>query len=156
MRRRTQANPMRMLVMLAVMWAAGSWLFAAESSPPARATQPVAAQTEPAAKSESQPAAQAGATEAGAAKDEKAAADGKTAASEKAAAGEKADSEEKADVEADANDALAEATGETKTDSKDAASGNSASAADKGASPRRFVPSEQVRADFDVSFPIDI
>ena len=28
--------------------------------------------------------------------------------------------------------------------------------ADKGPSPQRFVPSEQVRADFDVSFPIDI
>ncbi|WP_129776332.1 hypothetical protein [Peristeroidobacter soli] len=26
----------------------------------------------------------------------------------------------------------------------------------KGGSPERFVPSEQVRADFDVSFPIDI
>ena len=26
----------------------------------------------------------------------------------------------------------------------------------KGPSPQRFVPSEQVRADFDVSFPIDI
>lgn len=26
----------------------------------------------------------------------------------------------------------------------------------KGSSPQRFVPSEQVRADFDVSFPIDI
>ena len=31
-----------------------------------------------------------------------------------------------------------------------------ASTADKGASPQRFVPTEQVRADFDVSFPIDI
>lgn len=32
-----------------------------------------------------------------------------------------------------------------------------ATAADKkGSSPQRFVPSEQVRADFDVSFPIDI
>jgi hypothetical protein len=30
-----------------------------------------------------------------------------------------------------------------------------ASAADKS-SPQRFVPSEQVRADFDVSFPVDI
>jgi hypothetical protein len=30
------------------------------------------------------------------------------------------------------------------------------SSADKKASPQRFVPSEQVRADFDVSFPIDI
>jgi hypothetical protein len=29
-------------------------------------------------------------------------------------------------------------------------------AADKAGSPQRFVPSEQVRADFDVSFPIDI
>jgi predicted lipid-binding transport protein (Tim44 family) len=28
--------------------------------------------------------------------------------------------------------------------------------ADKGPSPQRFVPSEQVRADFDVSFPVDI
>jgi len=31
-----------------------------------------------------------------------------------------------------------------------------ASTADKAASPQRFVPTEQVRADFDVSFPIDI
>jgi hypothetical protein len=30
-----------------------------------------------------------------------------------------------------------------------------ASAADKS-SPQRFIPSEQVRADFDVSFPVDI
>jgi hypothetical protein len=30
------------------------------------------------------------------------------------------------------------------------------SGADKKGSPERFVPSEQVRADFDVSFPIDI
>jgi len=30
------------------------------------------------------------------------------------------------------------------------------SAADRAASPQRFVPSEEVRADFDVSFPIDI
>jgi hypothetical protein len=28
--------------------------------------------------------------------------------------------------------------------------------ADKGPSPQRFIPSEQVRPDFDVSFPIDI
>jgi hypothetical protein len=30
------------------------------------------------------------------------------------------------------------------------------SPADQKASPQRFIPSEQVRADFDVSFPIDI
>jgi hypothetical protein len=43
---------------------------------------------------------------------------------------------------------------------KNAASGEehapAPSAADKGPSPQRFTPSEQVRADFDVSFPIDI
>ena len=31
-----------------------------------------------------------------------------------------------------------------------------ASTADKAGTPQRFTPSEQVRADFDVSFPIDI
>jgi|HigsolmetaAR202D_1030399.scaffolds.fasta_scaffold01431_13 hypothetical protein len=30
------------------------------------------------------------------------------------------------------------------------------SSADEKSSPQRFIPSEQVRADFDVSFPIDI
>jgi hypothetical protein len=42
---------------------------------------------------------------------------------------------------------------------KQAAGKPKATAADKAgdkASPQRFVPSEQVRADFDVSFPIDI
>lgn len=53
-------------------------------------------------------------------------------------------------------------------DSKDEAKDPASEAADpkpkaaaatadkKGSSPQRFVPSEQVRADFDVSFPIDI
>lgn len=39
---------------------------------------------------------------------------------------------------------------------EEAAAAKSPSAADKKSSPQRFVPSEQVRADFDVSFPIDI
>jgi hypothetical protein len=42
---------------------------------------------------------------------------------------------------------------------KQAAGKSKPTAADKAgdkASPQRFVPSEQVRADFDVSFPIDI
>lgn len=42
-----------------------------------------------------------------------------------------------------------EASAETKA-------GNEKSAADQKPSPQRFIPSEQVRADFDVSFPIDI
>ncbi len=37
----------------------------------------------------------------------------------------------------------------------DATQQESPSAAEGKASPQRFVPSEQVRADFDVSFPID-
>ena len=46
----------------------------------------------------------------------------------------------------------------------DAKAGDEKTAADKAgadkgkdkASPQRFIPSEQVRADFDVSFPVDI
>jgi hypothetical protein len=41
------------------------------------------------------------------------------------------------------------------TESADAAA-TEKSPADAKASPQRFIPSEQVRADFDVSFPIDI
>ena len=43
---------------------------------------------------------------------------------------------------------------QTAADEKKAAARPKASG--KGSSPERFVPSEQVRADFDVSFPIDI
>jgi hypothetical protein len=42
---------------------------------------------------------------------------------------------------------------EEKTDDKASAA---KSPADQRPSPQRFIPSEQVRADFDVSFPIDI
>jgi predicted lipid-binding transport protein (Tim44 family) len=38
----------------------------------------------------------------------------------------------------------------------DAAQAAGKTPADKSPSPQRFVPTEQVRADFDVSFPIDI
>jgi hypothetical protein len=60
---------------------------------------------------------------------------GKAAAADKSAAQAKAaDGKSEADKAAD------------KTGEKDAAKG----------SPQRFIPSEQVRADFDVSFPVDI
>lgn len=39
---------------------------------------------------------------------------------------------------------------------RETAAGAKPKASGKGGSPERFVPSEQVRADFDVSFPIDI
>jgi hypothetical protein len=38
----------------------------------------------------------------------------------------------------------------------DAPAGTAAAPAPKGSSPSRFEPTEKVRADFDVSFPIDI
>lgn len=50
--------------------------------------------------------------------------------------------------------AAADAESKTAADKAGDKSGEKA-AAGKG-SPQRFIPSEQVRADFDVSFPIDI
>jgi hypothetical protein len=52
--------------------------------------------------------------------------------------------DEPADAEADSEEVPAEPAA------------NESSAADRKPSPQRFIPSEQVRADFDVSFPIDI
>ena len=71
---------------------------------------------------------------------------------EQAAAENKPDADKKADVDEDAKKPAADAN----------AKGDEKSAADKSgdkagkASPQRFIPSEQVRADFDVSFPVDI
>lgn len=71
---------------------------------------------------------------------------------EQAAAENKPDADKKADVDEDAKKPAADAD----------AKGDEKSAADKSgdkagkASPQRFIPSEQVRADFDVSFPVDI
>ncbi|MET0534784.1 MAG: hypothetical protein ABW171_11215 [Steroidobacter sp.] len=62
----------------------------------------------------------------------------------------------KSDEDPKVKDPKANDTGE---DEAQAAAKPKPSAADKAsdkASPQRFVPSEQVRADFDVSFPIDI
>lgn len=64
------------------------------------------------------------------------------------------------DTQAPAQDASAEDTSEKDKAAADKpAAGKpepAKSAADKAASPQRFIPSEQVRADFDVSFPVDI
>jgi hypothetical protein len=48
-----------------------------------------------------------------------------------------------------AEDAAAEGEQESAADKKSGEKGSKAS-------PQRFIPSEQVRADFDVSFPVDI
>lgn len=130
---------MRLLIMLAVMWAAGSWLFAAESSPPAREKPAAPAPAQAAAA----PQAVAPAPAPGAEKTDKEV-DGP------AAQGEETVADDNASTEGD------ESKESKQNESKEAATAKTGSAADAGASPRRFVPSEQVRADFDVSFPIDI
>ncbi len=70
----------------------------------------------------------------------------------------------KSDAEADAGDAKADEENNDPTAATDE-DPTQKSAADKAgagkdsttkASPQRFIPSEQVRPDFDVSFPVDI
>jgi hypothetical protein len=79
--------------------------------------------------------------------EQSAAAEKKADADKNAEADKKADP---ADQEKKAADDAKEKTGGEKT-----AADKSGEKADK-ASPQRFIPSEQVRADFDVSFPVDI
>lgn len=91
------------------------------------------------------PAAPAAKPEAQAAKPAEAA--GATGAVKQSDAAAKADSkvDGKADPKAD-----------SKIDPKTAAATAAKPGETDKASPQRFIPSEQVRADFDVSFPIDI
>ena len=70
---------------------------------------------------------------------------------DKKAAAEKTDAEKKADAEKDKTPDATEKAG----DEKSAADKSGGKGSDKS-SPQRFIPSEQVRADFDVSFPVDI
>ena len=143
--------PMRMLVLLAVFWAAGSLLLAAES--------PSTAAPKPA------PAAQS-ANPSDAAKDEKAGdeQDDKKAGDKAGDKGSIADQAEEALRVANEGDKAAaakaaadkEAAKSAGGDTKDDTDAPPAGSVAKGPSPQRFMPSEQVRADFDVSFPIDI
>ncbi|MGH8176661.1 MAG: hypothetical protein ACREV5_10410 [Steroidobacter sp.] len=110
---------MRLVVMLAVLWASGSLLFAAEPAPPAGDEPPASASPAPA--------------------DEPAAASQKQAEREGAQKPDAAAKDEPIPEE-----------------DKDPEPNRASSAADRAGSPQRFTPSEQVRADFDVSFPIDI
>jgi hypothetical protein len=123
--------PMRMLILLAVFWGAGSLLLAAES-PSTPKPADAAKEKEPV-------------------KEEKKEDDGKR----KASIAEQAEAALKAAAEADAGSAKepAKSDGEVaKDDTQAPPSGGTG----KAPSPQRFVPTEQVRADFDVSFPIDI
>jgi hypothetical protein len=65
--------------------------------------------------------------------------------------------DEKAAVPAAQDKAAATAPAEDKAAATTAADAKDAKPSpEQKASPQRFIPSEQVRADFDVSFPIDI
>jgi cytoskeletal protein RodZ len=145
-------KPMRMLILLAVFWAAGSLLLAAESPStpkPAPATQ-TAGQSATTAPAKTDPAKSDGKTGAGQ-EGQEAAKKGDKEASERSIA-EQAEAALKA-----ANEAAGATAKETpKSDDKSAGESQAPANSGKGPSPQRFVPSEQVRADFDVSFPIDI
>jgi hypothetical protein len=146
-------NPqMRMLILLAVFWAAGSLLLAAESP----STPKPAAAEKPAAE---KPAAEkAGAAAKPAAEEKKAVADdSKTdTAQDKGSIAEQAEAALKAAAEADPGGAPSETPKTEAAEAKDDAQVAPTASAGRVSSPQRFVPSEQVRADFDVSFPIDI
>jgi len=157
---------MRMLILLAVFWAAGSLLLAAESQQTPKPAQPAATQAAdqgttsatsgdakaPAAKAGDAKTGEAKATDAKAGAQDQATKDVKDAKDTKAkrSISEQAEAALKAAAEADGT-----AKAPPKADDKSGAD-DSQPPPGKGPSPQRFVPSEQVRADFDVSFPIDI
>jgi cytoskeletal protein RodZ len=111
-------NPqMRLVIMLAVLGASGSLLFAAEpAAPPADDAD----KTEKVDKTKS----------------------AQTASEPAAGAKQGTDKENGAEA--------------VPAEDEDPAPKGAPTAADKAGSPQRFTPSEQVRADFDVSFPVDI
>lgn len=132
---------MRSLILLAVTWIAGTWLFAAERTPTPSSSSPPAALTQTPAEP-----AQAGTSDA-------------TPESAPSEATQTNASEDTLASDASADEPAEPAAAQPSEEPKVDKSAEGASAADtksaKG-SPQRFVPSEQVRADFDVSFPIDI
>jgi hypothetical protein len=147
-------NPqMRMLILLAVFWAAGSLLLAAESpsTPKPAAAEKNAAAEKPAAE-------KAGAAAKPAAEEEKAVADDSKTDTEQAkgSIAEQAEAALKAAAEADPGSAPSEPPKTGAAEAKDETQVAPTASAGRGPSPQRFVPTEQVRADFDVSFPIDI
>jgi hypothetical protein len=162
--------PMRMLILLTVFSVAGSWLLAAESPSTPKPTAPAttsqsdtqadaaktAAPKTDAAKTDSAKtdAAKTDAAKAGTAKTDAAKTDAKadpkdaSKDGDKKSIAEQAQAALKAAYEADPK-VPAKGDPDTKDDTQ-------APPTAKGPSPQRFTPTEQVRADFDVSFPIDI
>jgi hypothetical protein len=154
-------NPMRMLILLAVFGVAGSLLLAAESP---QTPKPATTQSTNTSTGTPSGDAKAPETKAGDAKtSDTKTPDPKAGAKDQAAKDSKDDKDQRS-ISEQAEAALkaaAEADGSAakappKTDDKSAVDESPPPGAGKGPSPQRFVPSEQVRADFDVSFPIDI
>ena len=146
---------MRMLILLAVFWAAGTLLLAAESEP-TLSTKPAATATKaPTATKTEAAKTEAAKTDAAKTDTKDANKDGDKqsgSASEKPSIAEQAEAALKAAYEADPKVPAKPDPDAAKDDTQTPPSGS----APKGPSPQRFVPTEQVRADFDVSFPIDI
>lgn len=145
-------KPMRMFVLLAVFWAAGSFLLAAESpsTPKPAAAAKKAADESPETEPKAEPKTE-----------QKAADEAKTDTPQgKGSIAEQAEAALKAAAEADPGSASSEPPKGDSEDAgqqaKDDTQSPPTGSAGKGPSPQRFVPTEQVRADFDVSFPIDI
>jgi hypothetical protein len=150
-----------MLILLAVFWVAGSLLLAAESPQTPKPAQPAATQTTdqgtttaksgdakaPDTKAGDARTSDTKATDAKGGTQDQAAKDPK----EQRSIAEQAEAALKAAAEADGSAAKPKAEDKSAVDESQPPPG-----AGKGPSPQRFVPSEQVRADFDVSFPIDI
>jgi hypothetical protein len=150
--------PMRMLILLAVFGTAGSLLLAAES-PPTSAPKPAATAnkaeggTQSGTQSATQSTAKTDTKEA--TKDKEASKDGNKESGSAPSIAEQAEAALKAAYEADPGSAP-KAPKRDEEEAKDDTQTPPTDSVAKGPSPQRFVPSEQVRADFDVSFPIDI
>jgi hypothetical protein len=155
--------PLRMVILLAVFWVAGSLLLAAESpstpKPAATATKPasdVPAADKPADKSADKTADKDAGKKAEGDTKTDAKADAKADAKEpgKGSIADQAEAALKAAAEADPGSTVPKDA--PKSEAEDDTQAPPSGSAGKGPSPQRFVPTEQVRADFDVSFPIDI
>lgn len=150
--------PMRMLILLAVFWAAGSLLLAAESpSTPKPAAADKTTESEPQNPDKSADKKTEGDVKTDAAKtDAKSDAKTDTKKADKRSIADQAEAALKAAAEADPGSASREPPKSDGQGAKNDTEVQPSGGAAKGPSPQRFMPTEQVRADFDVSFPIDI
>lgn len=150
--------PMRMLILLAVFWAAGSLLLAAESpSTPKPAVADKTTESEPQNPDKSADKKTEGDAKTDAAKtDAKGDAKTDTKKADKRSIADQAEAALKAAAEADPGSASREPPKSDEQAAKSDTEVQPSGGAAKGPSPQRFMPTEQVRADFDVSFPIDI